>query len=151
VAVQLHDATLNALNLSGEALGQALSRARQQLRQRVRDLRPGAPTPLLAGRTVVVVDDGTAAGVALRRAAGLVRRAGARTLVAAVPVASEEALRLMGSAFEEVVCCSRPESFVSVPGGYEGYPDITDAEVHELLARAWGIHGDNPGSSIPSP
>lgn len=137
VALRLDDATLNALNLSDEVLEQALSRARQQLRQRVHVLRPGAPTPLLAGRTVVVVDDGTAAGVALRRAAGLLRRAGARTLVAAVPVASEVALRLLASEFEEVVCCSRLEPFVSVAGGYERHHAVTDARVRALLARAW--------------
>lgn len=151
VALQLHEATINALKLSEEALGQAIARARRQLHQRVRTLRPGVPAPLLAGRTVVVVDDGTAAGVVLRRATGLLRRAGARSLVAAVPVASGEALRLLRSDFEEVVCCSRPEPFVSVAGGYEHHPDVTDAQVRELLTRAWGLHGDNLGSSIPSP
>jgi len=150
-ALQLHEATINALNLSEEALGQAISHARRQLRQRVRALRPGAPAPSLEGRRVVIVDDGTVAGVALRRAAGLLRRAGARTLVAAVPVGSEEALRLLASEFEEVVCCSRPEPFVSVPGGYERYTDVSDAQVRELLARAWDGHGGNPGCSIPSP
>ncbi|WP_375771611.1 phosphoribosyltransferase family protein [Archangium gephyra] len=150
-ALQLHDATLNALGLSDEALGQAISRARRQLRQRVRAMRPGAPMASLEGRRVVVVDDGTVAGVALRRAAGLLRRAGARALVAAVPVASEEALHLLDGAFEEVVCCSRPEPFVSVPGGYGSYRDVSDAEVRALLTRAWDSHGGNLGSSIPSP
>ena len=136
-ALQLHDATINALNLSDEDLGQAISRARRQLRQRVRALRPGAPVASLEGRTVVVVDDGSAAGVALRRAAGLLRRAGARALVAAVPVASEEALRLLDGEFEELVCCHRPEPFVSIASGYVIHPGVTDAEVRALLARAW--------------
>ncbi|WNG39240.1 phosphoribosyltransferase [Archangium violaceum] len=136
-ALQLHEATLNALDLSDEALGQALSRARRQLRQRVRAMRPAAPVPSLEGRTVVVVDDGTATGMTLRRAAGLLRRAGARSLVAAVPVGAEEALRLLANEFEEVVCCAQPEPFVSVSDGYDSYPDVTDAQVRELLARAW--------------
>ncbi|HEX8820918.1 MAG TPA: phosphoribosyltransferase family protein [Archangium sp.] len=135
-AVQLNDATLNALNLSDEALGQALTLARQRLRQRVRAMRPGALASSLEGRTVVVVDDGTAAGVALRRAAGLLRRAGARTLVAAIPVGAQEGLRLLASDFDEVVCCLQPEPFVSVPGCYASYPEVTDAEVRELLERA---------------
>jgi predicted phosphoribosyltransferase len=140
-ALQLHDATLNALNLSDEVLGQAVSRARWQLRQRVRAMRPGGPVLPLEGRTVVVVDDGSAAGVALRRAAGLLRRAGARTLVAAVPVASEEALRLVDGEFEEIVCCYRPAPFVSVRSAYGSYRDVTDAEVRELLTRARDLHG----------
>lgn len=135
-AVQLHDSTLNVLDLSDEELGQAVSHARQRLRQRVRAMRQGAPVASLAGRTVVVVDDGTAAGVALRRAAGLLRRAGAKTLVAAIPVGAQEGLRLLAGDFDEVICCLQPEPFVSVPGCYESYPDVTDAEVRELLERA---------------
>jgi predicted phosphoribosyltransferase len=99
-------------------------------------MRPGALASSLEGRTVVVVDDGTAAGVALRRAAGLLRRAGARTLVAAIPVGAQEGLRLLASDFDEVVCCLQPEPFVSVPGCYASYPEVTDAEVRELLERA---------------
>ncbi|WP_326522511.1 phosphoribosyltransferase [Archangium lipolyticum] len=136
-ALQLHDATLNALNLSDEALDRALQLARRKLRQRVRAMRPNVPVPSLEGRTVVVVDDGTATGVVLRRAAGLLRRAGARTLVAAVPVGAEEGLRLLAGDFEEVVCPLRPEPFVAVPTWYERYPEVTDAQVRELLARAW--------------
>ena len=44
---------------------------------------------------------------------------------------------LLASDFEEVVCCSRLEPFVSVAGGYERYPDVTDTQVRALLARAW--------------
>jgi predicted phosphoribosyltransferase len=141
VAVQLHEATLNALNLSDEALDEALHRARRQLRERVRALRPRAPAPSLEGRTVVLVDDGTAAGVALRRAAGLLRKAGARTLVAAIPVGAGEGLRLLATEFDEVVCPLRPEPFVAVPMWYASYPDVTDAEVRELLARTWSHNG----------
>jgi putative phosphoribosyl transferase len=137
-AVQLHEATLNALALADEVLGQAIHRARQHLRQRVRAMRPSAPTPSVKGRTVILVDDGTAAGVALRRAAGLIRRAGARALVAAVPVGAGEGLRLLASELDEVICPSRPEPFIAVPNCYERYPDVTDAEVHALLAQAWG-------------
>lgn len=149
-ALQLHDPTLNVLNLSDEELGQAIARARRQLRQRVRAMRPGVPVLPLEGKTVVVVDDGSVAGVALRRAAGLLRRAGARSLVAAVPVASEEALRLMDGEFEEVVCCYRPDPFVSVLSEYGIYPEVSEAEVRELLTRARG-HGGNLGRSLPSP
>jgi len=136
-AEQLQDATLNALNLSDEALGEALCLARRQLRQRVHAMRPSAPAPPLEGRTVVVVDEGTAAGVVLRRAAGLLRRTGARTLVAAIPVGAEEGVRLLASEFDDVICCARPEPFVAVPAWYERYPDVTDAEVRALLSRAW--------------
>lgn len=154
-ASRLHEATLNVLGLSDEVLAQDLSRARRLLHQRVRHLRPSAPEPSLEGRTVVVVDDGTAAGVALRRAAGLLRGAGARELVAAVPVGTEEGLRLLANDFEDVVCCARPEPFVAVADGYEHYPDVTDAEVRELLARSWSRHAPRssppPGHALPPP
>lgn len=137
MAPRLHEATLNALDLSDEALARDLSRARRLLQRRVRELRPSAPVPSLEGRTVVLVDDGTVAGVALRHAAGLLREAGARALVAAVPVGANEGLRLLASDFDDVFCLARPEPFVSVADGYASYPGVTDAEVRGLLERAW--------------
>jgi len=148
--LQLQEATLNALDLSDEALTRDLARTRRRLHERVNALRPSAPMPSLAGRTVVLVDDGTAAGVVLRRAAVLLRRTGVRALVAAVPVGSDEGLRLLDRDFDEVVCCVRLEPFVAVPDGYACYPDVTDEEVRALLARAWSGHTLH-GHALPPP
>lgn len=146
-ALQLHEPTLNALQLSEEALHQATARARRALRRRLRTLRPPAPPPALAGRTVVLVDEGTAAGLALLRAAGLVRRAGASAVVAAVPVGAPEGLRLLASGCEEVICPHVPEPFVSVAAAYADSRPVEDGEVYALLCRAWGREAPPPAAA----
>src|SRR5712691_2611001 len=52
-------------------------------------LRGRRPAPHLAGRTVILVDDGLATGATMRAAIRSVRRAGPARLVVAVPVAAQ--------------------------------------------------------------
>lgn len=146
---QLHEPVINALGVNDEPLRQATALAWRRLRQRIHLLRPAAPPPTLHGRTVLLVDEGAAQGLLLRDAAGLVRRTGARTLVAAVPVASREALRLLEEEFDEVVCPWQPLPFDSVAAFYSDFRWVTEDEVRTLLLRAWGDWGraDLEGSS----
>lgn len=151
-ALQLHEPTLNVLQLSEEALQRATARARRALRRRLLTLRPPAPAPKLTGRTVVLVDEGAAAGLALLRAAGLVRRAGARAVVAAVPVCAPEGLRLLQSGCDEVICPHAPEPFVSVAAAYSDSRPVADEEVYALLCQAWGLQAPlTPPAAAPQP
>ena len=101
---QLHEPVINALGMSDEQLRPATAFAWRRLRQRIHALRPPAPPPTLHGRMVILVDEGAAQGVLLQEAAGLVRRTGARTLVAAVPVASRAAPAALDAEFDDVIC-----------------------------------------------
>jgi putative phosphoribosyl transferase len=149
-APQLHEPTLNVLQLSEQALHRVTARARRALHRRLLTLRPPAPPPELAGRTVVLVDEGAAAGLALLRAAGLVRRAGASAVVAAVPVSAPEGLRLLASGCDEVICPHAPEPFVSVAAAYGDSRPVEDDEVYALLCHAWGQAASLPTTSAAS-
>ncbi|HYH95255.1 phosphoribosyltransferase [Hyalangium sp.] len=148
---QLHEPIINALGMNDEPLRQATAHAWRRLRQRIHSLRPPAPPPSLNGRTVILVDEGAAQGFLLRDAAGLVRRTGARTLVAAVPVGAREALRLLTGEFDEVVCPWQPIAFDTLASFYADFRLVTEDEVRSLLLRAWGDWGaaeaDGPGTS----
>lgn len=61
---------------------------------------------------------------------------GARRIVAAVPVASADALIALRSEAEEVVCALAPEVFRSVGEWYEAFEQISDTEVAATLWRA---------------
>jgi predicted phosphoribosyltransferase len=148
-AHQLHDVAINALRLSEEQVRHATAHARLHLRQRLHALRPLAPAPVLHGRTVLLVDEGVAQGLLLHRAAGLVRRAGARTLVAAVPVGARAGLELLADAFDDVVCLREEEHVDALAALYADFPALSDAEVRDTLARAW--RGQNPLPEAPQP
>jgi predicted phosphoribosyltransferase len=146
---QLHEATVNAMRLVDEDVRHAMALARHRLRQRLHALRPLAPPPALEGRTVLLVDEGVGQGLRLLDAAGLARRAGAHSLVAAVPVGSGEGLRLLASEFDDVVCPWEAETFDALSLFYKDFPAVPDAEVRDALARAWRRESPRPEAAAP--
>jgi len=88
----------------------------------------------LTDRTVVVVDDGLAAGGTARAAVAVARARGARRVVLAVPVAAPESLAALREDADAVVCLAAPPAFVAVGQWYEDFTPTTDAEVVRLLA-----------------
>ncbi len=128
--------TIWALGLSPEAVAEVEARERDQVERRVRMFRQGRPAVPLAGRTVIVVDDGIATGATMRAACRVVRARGARQVVAATPVASTTAAaRLIGDA-DEVIALQTPSRFQGVGQWYLDFSPTSDEEVIWLLAPA---------------
>jgi putative phosphoribosyl transferase len=88
----------------------------------------------VAGRLVVVVDDGLATGVTARAALRAVRAGGAGRVVLAVPVAAPAAVLVMKNETDEVVTLVTPRRFHSVGEWYGDFGQLTDADVLTLLA-----------------
>jgi putative phosphoribosyl transferase len=94
----------------------------------------GATTPIpLAGRTVVIVDDGLATGATVVVACRLAREQQPTRIVVAVPVASAEALHRVAAEADEVVCPWVPRSLGGVGTAYADFHQLEDEEVTALL------------------
>ncbi|WP_382307228.1 phosphoribosyltransferase [Herbiconiux sp. UC225_62] len=98
-------------------------------------LRRGRGRMALAGRTVIVVDDGVATGATARAACRAARELGAGHIVLAVPVASGDTLATIVDA-DEIVCVSTPTVFRAVGEHYEHFGQATDADVVAALDEA---------------
>lgn len=96
---------------------------------------PGRPRIDAAGRVVIVVDDGLATGATMIAALHSVRQRSPAWLVCAVPVASQEAVRLVGEHADEVVCLDTPRRFRAVGQFYGSFPQLEDDEVVALLRQ----------------
>jgi putative phosphoribosyl transferase len=107
-----------------------------ELARRGHAYRDDLPSPPIAGRTVLLVDDGLATGSTMRAAAAAVRSQGPERVIVAVPVAPAETCASLQAEVDEVVCLFSPAPFISVGTSYENFSQITDEEVRTLLERA---------------
>jgi putative phosphoribosyl transferase len=94
-----------------------------------------APVPL-AGRTVIVVDDGIATGSTARAACQVARAHGATRVVLAAPVGPADVVRRMHSAADQVICPYTPADFCAIGQFYEDFAQTSDQEVVDLLIQA---------------
>lgn len=96
-------------------------------------------SPPLAGRMLIVVDDGIATGNTARAALRALKRVKPRGLILAVPVASVEAAASLSAEADEVVRLFTPADFGAVGAYYEDFTQTEDDEVIDLLDRAKGF------------
>jgi predicted phosphoribosyltransferase len=137
------------LNRHAEALvdrvGQYLAReGRHQLaeiarrKKLFRTVRPQAP---VAGRSVIVTDDGIATGSTVIAALQTVRTQKPREVIVAVPVASPDRLVEVRRWCDDVVCLLRPEEVWAIGQFYVDFSQVDDAEVLRLLRAFAPAHG----------
>lgn len=118
--------------------------ARKQLPEieRRREAYYGArkPTPL-AGKTVIVVDDGVATGATANSALRLIRKQEPARLILALPVAPADTIRRLEQHADEVVCLSTPTPFFAVGAHYADFSQVEDAEVIDILRQSHATDG----------
>jgi predicted phosphoribosyltransferase len=111
-------------------------------------LRAGRERAPVAGRTVVVVDDGLATGRSMAVALEAVERHGAGRVVMAVPVASGPGLRDLADRWESHAALTvEPPAFFAVGQFYDDFSQVEDAEVARLLAERGSTAGGPTRSS----
>jgi len=123
-------------NISNEAIARITLQQQRELERRERLYRGDKPFPDLRGSTVILVDDGLATGATIRAAVMAVRKQQPGKIVVAVPVAAADTCERLAKLVDEIVCISTPNPFFSVGIWYQKFPQTTDEEVCELLAKA---------------
>lgn len=93
------------------------------------------PHPPIAGRTVIVVDDGIATGATTRAALRAIRMRKPDKLVLAVPVAPTDTLQKLQGEADTIVCLEDYEDFGAIGLFYSDFRQVSDTEVIEMLAR----------------
>lgn len=127
---------LRELGLGDEEVLALAEREVLELARRVRAYRGDHPIPDLAGRTVIVVDDGVATGATARAAGRAARQRGAARVILAAPVIAAVSAPELRSDFDDVVAVDLPEPFLTVGLWYERFGPVSDAEVLACLRRS---------------
>jgi putative phosphoribosyl transferase len=132
----LNTALVDRLGIDDDALERVTREESAELRRRERQYRGDRPPVDLAGRTVVLVDDGLATGASVRAAVEAVRAAAPHRIVVAVPVGAPESCARVAEVADDVVCLHSPASFGAVGTYYLDFGQTSDDEVQRLLAGA---------------
>jgi putative phosphoribosyl transferase len=132
--VRYDDAVLARLGLTPADLREACEREKAEARRRLEVYRRGRPPARMAGRDVVLVDDGVARGVTARAALRALRHAGARRLLLATPVCAQQSMTELRDAADELVYLAAPAPFGGVGQWYRNFDQTTDDEVLAALA-----------------
>ncbi len=89
----------------------------------------------VAGRVVILVDDGIATGATTRAALRAVRTRKPSELVLAVPVAPTDTIEDLAREADAIVCLESYVDFGAIGYFYADFTQTTDAEVIESLSR----------------
>ncbi len=126
---------IDELGISGDEIERITDRVKAELERRERVYREGKPSLDVAGKTVLLVDDGIATGASTLAAIKTLRQMRPAKLVLAVPVAPASTCKRLREQVDELVCVQEPESFYAIGQFYEDFSQVTDAEVIELLRQ----------------
>ncbi len=131
--VILDHAARRQLHLTSEHVDHLAALELHEVDRRVKAYRDGCLRLGIAGRNVIVVDDGLATGSTAAAAITVVRHFGAAHVLLAVPVGSSEAVERLSVMADEVVCLETPEPFYAVGQHYRVFDQVSDAEVIAIL------------------
>ncbi len=111
-------------------------RLRTALKMREDAYRAGRAAIPLAGRPVILVDDGIATGFTMRAAIELARKANASQVIVATPVAARATAYLLRTLADEVICLQEPIILHAIGTHYQDFGQVSDEEVLKWLAGA---------------
>lgn len=127
-----HD-VIRELDISDEIIRAISMREWQEMARREGLYRGDRPLPEVAGKTVILVDDGLATGFTMRAAIAALKKQGPARIVVAVPVAAAQTAAELSTEVDELVCLFTPDQFYAVGLWYGDFRPVTDEEVHTLL------------------
>ena len=133
--VYINDQIVRSSSVSLQQMRQVMDSEARELARREDLYRGQNPRPSLAGRTVIVVDDGIATGASMKAAIQALRASKPKRIVLAVPVAPARTAQAFADIVDEFICPLNPPWFDAVGQFYEEFEQVDDDEVIAILKR----------------
>jgi len=139
----LNENVVRYLDISNETVDEVTYRELCELERRERLYRGGRPALDLFGRTIILVDDGLAAGSTMRAACVAMRAHRPAHIIVAAPIAACATRELFNEVVDGIVCAHRttPDPYYVVTIWYDDLFQTSDEEARNLLeqSKRWGI------------
>lgn len=132
----LNQEVIRKLRIPDAVIEAVTEREFAELHRRERVYGADRPVRDFSGRVVIIVDDGMATGSSMEAAVAALRQHQPAKIVVAVPVTAPDTFVRFGRLADEIVAVITPEPFSSVGEWYDSFQQLSDEEVHALLAHA---------------
>lgn len=132
----LNNDTIEQLGIPRRIVDRVTEDELRELARRERSYRDDRPPLDVAGRTLILVDDGLATGSTMRAAAAALRQQNPDRIVVAVPTAAPQTCDELRAEVDEIVCAITPQPFYAVGLWYDDFSETSDQEVRDLLAQS---------------
>lgn len=132
----LNDRVLRSHEISEADLEMAVAAQTKELHRRELAYRGHTGAPEVAGKIVLLVDDGIATGSTIQAAVQALRLQHADRIVIAVPAAAPDSCARLRPQVDELIALLIPDDFHAVGQWYDDFSQTTDAEVTDLMNRA---------------
>lgn len=132
----LDEEMMARFNLSRQQIEPEINRVRAELKKRNIQYYKEKPLASIVNKTVILVDDGIAAGFTMRAAVESVRHRRPKKVIVAVPAAAGNALRKVENVADRVVTCAvgeGPKFYIA--DFYRQWYDVNDDEVMRYLEK----------------
>jgi predicted phosphoribosyltransferase len=129
----LDQKTIDQLGVTDDYIERERAREAANARNKADRYRGDREPPDLAGKTVVIVDDGVATGSTAIAAVRIVREQGAERVVLAIPVGPPDTVSALQLEADEVICLSNPPHFGAVGQFYNRVDQVSDDEAIAYL------------------
>ena len=133
-----NERAIKNLQVSDQYFEDEIDRQVIEIKRRITMYRPASKPYNIAGKSVVVVDDGIATGATVMVVVKWIKKYHPDNVLVAVPVAPEDTISELSREGIQIKVISTPLSFASVSQFYEHFSQVTDDEVREV-ARKWGL------------
>ncbi|WP_327117310.1 erythromycin esterase family protein [Nocardia sp. NBC_01730] len=134
--IVLNDDVIRGMRLTAEQVRSIARTEARELIRREAAYRGGRPPLDVAGRTVILVDDGLATGASMFAAVDAIGAGQPKRIVVAVPAAPESTCREFEALVDEMVCATMPSPFLAVGNSFWNFAQVSDDQVRELLATS---------------
>ncbi len=134
--VLLDELLIDELRLSQKEIALEVERERIEIERRLALFRKGRAALCVAGKTLVLVDDGVATGSTVLASLRSLRRQSPARLILAIPVGPPETIARLALECDQTIVLDTPEPFWAVGRFYVSFVQTQDDEVVSLLDGA---------------
>jgi putative phosphoribosyl transferase len=132
---------IRRLGIPDEYVERVTAQEIAEVNRRLRFFRGGRPEIEVAGRTVILVDDGLATGVTAHAAVEALKKRKPGRLILAAPVCAAQTAQLFAPRVDELLCLASPSDLGAIGLWYRNFDQTTDQEVVQLLEEARNQRG----------